>query len=301
MSGLAAPTTPAPRRSACAVVALFVAGLLLAACTESGSAERTERPPPTQSPKPTPSIPTPSGPVAGTRAALAMLEHPDLRPHSGYVSENGDVLVRWSLTGVRVRDAYRCRHPVVLTWVPHPAWRGGVRPSAVRAWLLADGMRDVLPTRAGFYLSRSHCDVRAPGDQAPALGLDHQGHVRAARTSSAIEEPREGAIRTKCGPPRGGNCQFDPATNTLSRLPWRHWWIGTWDEQRSTLWGVSSHISGTWSGEGGSTWNQFIDVWDATPLRRGAATVAVSNGVMSTGSQSSYGELTGGSFREGFL
>jgi hypothetical protein len=53
--------------------------------------------------------------------------------------------------------------------------------------------------------------------------------------------------------------------------------------------------------DGGSTWNQFIDVWDATPLRRGAATVAVSNGVMSTGSQSSYGELTGGSFREGFL
>jgi hypothetical protein len=246
-------------------------------------------------------MPTPSGPVAGIRAALAMLENPDLRPNTGYVSENGDVLVWWSLRGVRARDAFRCRYPVVLTWVPSPAWRRGVTPSAAHAWLLADGMRGVHPTRSGFYLSHSDCAGREPGDQARALTLDHQGHFRVARTSTAVEAPRQGAIWTSCAPPLRGNCQFDPATDTLLRLPWRHTWEGTWDDQRSILWRPSSHISGTWSVDGGNTWNQFIDTWDAVPLRRGAATFAVSNGVKSNGLQSGFGELTGGSFREGYM
>jgi hypothetical protein len=61
------------------------------------------------------------------------------------------------------------------------------------------------------------------------------------------------------------------------------------------LWRHTSHISGTWSIDGGTTWNQFIDTWDASPLRRGSVAFAASNGV-----RSSVGELVGGSFREGF-
>jgi hypothetical protein len=79
------------------------------------------------------------------------------------------------------------------------------------------------------------------------------------------------------------------------RLPGPFSWAGTWHDQASILWRQTSHISGTWSVDGGTTWNQFIDPWNATPLRRGATTFAVSNGV-----RSSFGELTGGSFREGF-
>jgi len=57
------------------------------------------------------------------------------------------------------------------------------------------------------------------------------------------------------------------------------------------------HISGTWSVDAGTTWNEFIDTWDASPLRSGGATLAVSNGV-----RSAFGELAGdGRYREGYV
>lgn len=285
-------------RSACMVAAL-VAASVLGACTGTDSEGRSVRP--TQTPVTTPTMPTPTGPVAGAREALEMLARPEVRPNTGYVSENGDLLVWWEVRGLRARDAYRCRSPVVLTWMPHPAWHDGVRPSAVHAWLLAEGMREVYPTRSGFYLSHADCAGRESRDHARGLALDHRGRLRVARTSRAVEAPRPGAIRTSCVPPLRGGCQFDPATGTLLPLRRPFSWDGTWHDQTSVLWRSSSHISGTWSVDGGGTWNQFIDPWDAVPLRRGAATFAVSNGMMSGGRQSGYGELTGGSFREGLV
>ena len=230
-----------------------------------------------------------------------MLARSDLRPNTGYVSENGDVLVWWQVSGLGFRDALRCQHPVVLTWVPHPAWRRGVTSSVVHAWLLTDGMRGVYPTRSGFYLAPSECAGREPDDQARGLALDHRGRLRVARMSRAVEAPRQGAISTSCAPPLRGDCQFDPATNTLLRLRGPFSWSGSWDDRRSILWRPSSHISGTWSVDGGRTWNQFIDTWNARPLRRGVATFALSHGVTSAGGRLKLGELTGGSFREGYV
>ena len=288
------------------VVASLVVASMLGSCSDAdpqnrlaeprtssslGRPDGSSEPPPTALP-----VPAADRPVAGTHAAIEVLPRPDIRPEGAYLSENGNLLVWWELTGIRDRDAFGCRYPVAVTWVPRRGWSGGVSTGAVHAWLLADGMREVLPTRTGFYVSHSECSGREFRDQAPGLVVDDRGRIRTARAASATEGPREGATSVPCGPPTRGSCQVDPETGRVFRLPGPLSWIGSWREQASILWRASSHISGTWSVDGGTTWNQFIDPWDASPLRRGGTTFAASNGV-----RSSFGELTGGSFREGFV
>lgn len=287
------------------VTATALALVTLGSCMQSESRGRSEEPSAPAStraiaprPEPTPS-PTPSAvpkrPVAGIRAAARALLQPGMRPRYASLSESGDLLVWWELRGVRDRDMFRCGYPTVVTWAPRQSWTQGVRGGTVRAWLLAEGMRTVTPTSTGFYLSHSACGGREFDDQSPGLVIDGDARLQTARASSAALPPREGRTAVRCTPPVRGSCQLDPATARMLRLPGRVSWQGTWHDETSILWRSTSHISGTWSTDGGASWNQFIDTWDASPLRRGGATFAVSNGVRST-----YGELKGGGMREGY-
>jgi hypothetical protein len=274
------------------LVASLAATVALGACTGSDPPSTTEATAPTPSP-----LPTASRTVAGAEEAVPVLSRDDIHPVTAFLAENGNLLVWWELTGIRARDAFLCRYPVAVTWVPYHGWRDGVRPRAVHAWLLAEGMRGVRETATGFFVGRSTCEGRDRDEQAPVLVVDERGRLRRPRYSTAVEPPRDGAIRVGCDPPhpRGG-CQFDPATNEVLRLPDRYSWNGTWHGGTSILGRPPNHVSGTWSADGGTTWNQFIDTWGATPVRRDGRLFAVTNTRTSW-----FGELTGGHTREGYV
>ncbi|QZY28410.1 hypothetical protein [Nocardioides coralli] len=236
-------------------------------------------------------------PVAGTEAAMTLLSRSDVRPTSVHLSENGDMLVWWRLEGLRDRDLFRCRYPVALTFAPREAWQSGLETSEVRAWLLADGERAVEPTRAGFYLDGSNCTGRPRTEQAPALVI-HRGRLRSTRLVAATADRQRGALHVFCPPGTPGACQVDPRTGNLQRLQTRASWDGAWDPGRSILWRESAHITGTWSVDGGRSWNQFMDPWDATALRRGDELYAASDSVMGRPLER-IGVLTGGEQRKG--
>lgn len=277
------------------VAALVALGACTGAGPEAGEKRQTDATSHTGSDAPVESpMPEATRPVAGTRAASEILARPDVRPTRGHVSENGDLLVWWQLQGLRDRDLFRCRYPVVLTWAPRNAWQDGVRRQAVRAWVLAEGARSVTPTATGFYLDRSDCAGRDRDDQTPALVI-HRGRLGMTRLAAVPAPPREGSTSVTCPPGTRGSCQLDPATATVRGVTSRVHWEGAWDPRRSILWKPTVHISGTWSVDGGLSWNQFIDPWDAAPLRRGDELFAASNSV-----RSAVGELVGGQVREGF-
>ena len=232
------------------------------------------------------------------RAALEVLSRPDIRPTVGYVSEDGDLLVRWELRGLRDRDVYRCRHPVALTWAPAPY--GGTGSGPGRCGPGCSPTANVKSSRRarGSSLSDSTCSGREFADQAPGLVVGDQGRLltaeRVRRTRGSSSRGRDARVlsATEPGPlparPRG---EQHPASARQVL------WAGSWHPETSILWRPSWHISGTWSVDGGRTWNQFMDTWDAAPLRSGGATLAVTNGV-----RSSFGELAGeGLYREGYV
>ena len=213
-------------------LALAVAAWLLAACPGDGA------------------DPPPVG-----RDVVGLLPTEDVRPWSVHVAGNGDLAVWWEVTGVRDRDALRCAYPAVLTWVAREDWRRGVRPEAVRAWVVEDSVRFLTETRTGVHLTRSQCAHRARADQSPPLAV----------------------VDGRLVPARGPAPDLPP-----SPIRWRP---------------NSYHISGTWSVDGGRTWNQFMDIWDATPLLKDGRVYAVKNG-----RRSWFGELEGGGHpREGFV
>lgn len=257
-----------------------IALLALAGCTESvpqREAERASSTPSSATTEIPTEMPRATREVAGHRAARAMLDRPDVRPEAGYVAENGDVLVMWVIRGLAGRDASRCRYPVAMTWISRDGWRDGVRREEVRGWLLKDGMREVYSTPHGFYVGHSTCDGRPFADQSPGLVVD-KGRLSPTSVGPETAAPWEGAVAIICPPPRRGYCQVDPSTAAVSRLtvPWS--WRGAWDAAASILGRRSTNISGTWSIDGGRTWNETADAWDVSVARRDGRLFAVANG-----------------------
>ena len=57
------------------------------------------------------------------------------------------------------------------------------------------------------------------------------------------------------------------------------YWSGPWDDATSVMGRPSGHITGTWSVDGGATWHQTWDPWDATVARWAGGTYLFSNGM----------------------
>jgi hypothetical protein len=223
-------------------------------------------------------LPVVSGQFDGMAAAREVLNRPDVRPEYGWLSEDGHLVVTWRV----MQPGALCRTPEVVTWLPYRAWRHGIRRERVRAWLLARGQREVLSAGAGFLLEASSCNTRGGIGIGRPLLINGRGRALETHVARGPVPPRQGMLSTGCitrasGAPRQGSCELDPESGHMWRLERLHHWFGPWDDATSILWGPPSHISGTWSVDGGATWHQTWDPWDATVARWEGETYVFSN------------------------
>ena len=273
-------------------VASGLAVLLVTGCTEDRSPARERREEPGAPPGPAVSpsapaqpadepLPDVSGSLDGTGAARVVLRRPDVRPEHGFVSEGGDLLVTWRVE----RRGALCRTPEVVTWVSYDDWRHGVDQARVRAWLVDRGQRSISPAGPGFLLEPSACRADDPHQLDRPLVIDGRGGIRRARPTPGPPPPRQGMLSTACRTVVAGSlrafrrelCQLDPESGRMWRLPEPLFWTGVWDDATSIIWRLSGHISGTWSDDGGTTWHETWDPWDATVARWAGETYLFTN------------------------
>lgn len=286
------------RRKASIATAGLVA-LMIAGCTgdRSPAGDGPAQPNPSLGSSASPSasaapsaepLPAVSGSLDGMAAARAVLRRPDVRPEYGWLSKHGHLLVTWRI----MQRGAPCRAPEVVTWVSYEGWRHGIRQAHVRAWLLETGQRTVSPAGPGFLLEPSSCRAHNhTGTDRPLL-INGHGRILRTRLAHSPAPPKQGMLSTGCstitsGAPRRGLCQLDPESGRMWRLAKPHYWSGPWDDATSILGRPSSHISGTWSVNGGATWHQTWDPWDATVARWAGETYLFSNSMAGSRSPTS--------------
>jgi hypothetical protein len=147
---------------------------------------------------------------------------------------------------------------------------------------LGTGQRTVSPAGPGFLLEPSSCRADGHAGADRPLFIDEHGRIIRTRLAHSPVPPKHGMLSTRCitttsGASRGGACQVDPESGRMWRLAKPRYWSGPWTDATSIVGRPSGHISGTWSVDGGATWHETWDPWDATVGRWAGETYLFSN------------------------
>ena len=214
----------------------------------------------TVTPSPTP-LPEATRPVAGTRAALRCCRDRTSAPLSATCPRTGICRCSGNCAGspsvTPFGAAIRASSHGLLE-------KGGSAGSGPTPFTLGCS-----PMACGKLSRRARGSTWATRNaQAGPSPIKHRGWCWMTEVGCVPRAgPRPRCLREKarhgCPVRRrvGGSCQLDPDPGRIWRLPGKLSWAGTWDQQTSILGRATSHISGTWSVDGGSTWNQSLDTW----------------------------------------